>query len=193
MPRPLPPELDAKLRNVAQVHAARGAQISLAEVSQDTGIPRATLYYHFSGRNELLTHLVSHILSENRDVVAKALTGIDDPLERLIIAVQTQYAFLTSQPETCSALFTNLGSFGDLRALAQQVHEAFHDPLSSIIEAGQASGAFRPVDDIETLTSAVFGAIIMTVMHYEVAGVAAKPGVVDTLSELVQAAVAGES
>lgn len=193
MPRPLPAELDAKLRSVAQVHAARGAQISLAEVSQDTGIPRATLYYHFKGRTELLTHLVSHVLTENRDTIAKALAGVDDPLERLILTVQTQYAFLTSQPETCSALLTNLGSFGDLGALARQVHEAFHDPVSSIIEAGQASGAFRCVDDIETLASAVWGAIIMTVTHYEVAGVAAKPGVVDTLCDLVQAAVAPET
>lgn len=166
--RRLPDDIDARLRAVAPRFAAQGAELRLAEVAKESGVPRATLYYHFAGRDELLTHLFRIVLTDNRDAVAKAIAEADGPDARFDAAVTAEVRYLVSEPAACRALYTNLGRLGDLREMSTHGRAAFHDQLAEVIADGCDAGVFRPVADMESTVSVIYGAISITVLHYAI-------------------------
>lgn len=166
--RRLPDDIDARLRVVAARFAAQGGELRLAEVAKKSGVPRATLYYHFAGRDELLAHLFRVVLADNRDAVAKAIAEADDPMARFEAAITAEVRYVASEPALCRALYTNLDRLGDLRELAIHGRSAFHDQVAAVIEQGCEDGVFRPVPDMESTVSALYGAISLTVLHYAI-------------------------
>jgi AcrR family transcriptional regulator len=49
--RPIPDDMTAKVMAAAQLFAERGLDgATMSDIAEVTGIPRATLYYHFEGK-----------------------------------------------------------------------------------------------------------------------------------------------
>ena len=106
-------------------------QASLAEAS---GIPRATLYYYFSSKDEILQFLLTRMLERLTDAVAAA----EDPdaaiPDRLAAVVRAQLAHLGEFPATAQLLTANLGKAGKLPDLAAGINAAFLPPLADRVK-----------------------------------------------------------
>lgn len=165
-PTPLPTEIAAALEEIADQWAAHGSDLRISDVVAMTGIPRSTLYYHFSGRKDLLAYLATTVIASSRDIVLVASTGPGSEVEKLGRVLEAQVRFFASRPHLAVTLFTNLGSAGDLRSLAERMNAAFHRPVERLLVAGRRAGHFRHVVSPETTASALFGAVAMAAIHY---------------------------
>lgn len=88
------------LRAAATIMANKGFHgTRLEEVGHAVGVSGPAVYRHFSGKEEILTELMTgiseHLLSEARKIV----DGLEDPRERLAVLIDFQVDFALSQPE----------------------------------------------------------------------------------------------
>ncbi|HVW34500.1 MAG TPA: helix-turn-helix domain-containing protein, partial [Acidimicrobiia bacterium] len=54
------------------------ASTRMDELAAAAGVPRATLYYHFGGKDEVLAWLLRSTLADLKAVVAEAAAGAGD-------------------------------------------------------------------------------------------------------------------
>lgn len=66
-----------------------------------------SFYQHFDGKNELLLALFEDALSRSADEIREATSAIDDPLERLRVAVESLYEQSHPNPGVQRPLFTD--------------------------------------------------------------------------------------
>ena len=63
--RAIPEGITERLEAAAQVFADHGFdQTRIEDLAEATGIPRATLYYHFAGKEDILAWLLRRMLRE---------------------------------------------------------------------------------------------------------------------------------
>lgn len=160
--RSVPPGLAERLDGAAQLFADRGLDATrIDEVARVTGVPRATLYYYFPGKEHILAHLLSRTLGEMatrlQEVHGQGGTG-RQRLERL---VREHLGFITSNGATYRLLVAELGKAASLVDIAAGVDRAVLEPLRSALRVGAADGSLR-VDDVAAAASVVYGAVLVT-------------------------------
>lgn len=101
---------------VAQLHAATGElaattldDLGMREIARRAGIPRATLYYHFGTKDDLVASLAA-LLEDPRHEVAVAVLK-DGPIEdRLRSVVEAQVTSPPTPPSVSSSSRTSASS-----------------------------------------------------------------------------------
>ena len=74
--REVPEGIVERLDGAASVFADRGFdQTRIEDLAEATGIPRATLYYYFAGKEDILAWLLRRMLAEMAEAVATARAG----------------------------------------------------------------------------------------------------------------------
>lgn len=168
--RALPADLDGKLRAVALEFAALGADLHLSDVAAKANIPRATLYYHFRGKNELHAQLLSYVLEANGLAIAEAKDGDPDADLLLVRILGAHVRFLSENAGVSRAIFGSLTTYGDLGATSTLVRELVERPFLEALVAGESDGTFREGVGTETAAAAVFGMATIAVLHHVVDG-----------------------
>lgn len=165
MPRAVPPAIASKLPAAAAVFAEHGVDgTSIKDVSELIGVPRATLYYYFAGKEDILAFLLQSLLDDIARRVADALASGDAAIHRLRAVLATQLEVLGANPDAAQLLVANLGRVGRLSDIASAVDAAFHEPVRDLLAAGAADGSLRPVN-VERTASAIFGAVALVGLH----------------------------
>jgi len=168
--RPLPDDLAERIDLAAQVFADNGLDATRIEhLAKATGIPRATLYYYFPGKEHILTHLLSRTL---RQMTAKLSAAAAEPgtgRERLTRLVREHLVFIGGHGPTYRSLFAELGRAASLVDIAAGVDLAIMSPIREALRDGQRDGSLR-VDDIGAATSIVYGAVLITGMQHLLIG-----------------------
>lgn len=149
------------VESVAAVFAGRSFDaVRMEDLAAATGVPRATLYYHFSGKEAVLEWLLRSTLDDlARAVGAAAVESPGDARQRLERVVRAVLALMGRRPAACRVLIADLGRAGRLPDIAEGLTEAFYAPVTRLLEAGAADGSLRPVTDPGRVASAVFGAV----------------------------------
>lgn len=127
------------------------------------GVPRATLYYYFSGREELLDFL---LLEKVEHVGASMLAAASDPSEppvRLEMMLSTAMRTMAAQPTLCTVLIARLAALAPTDLLSVAVDRAVLKPLRDLLDAGVAAGSFT-LDDAEMTAHALYGAVSMAAL-----------------------------
>lgn len=152
----VPKGLASRLSESAGSFASSFHEIRMDDIAKASGIPRATLYYHFSGKEEVLTFLLRAMLADLKVSVATAAEVDGDTNARLASVVHAQLNHLAANPGTGQLLLSNLGKAGQLPVIAAGIDDGFHAPVRRILlEAGDVL-----VDlDVEVVTTALFGAV----------------------------------
>ena len=156
--REVPAGLAAKLTAAAGSFASAFEDVRMDDIAKASGIPRATLYYHFAGKDDVLAFLLRSMLEDLRASVAAAADINADTKARLAAVVRAQLAHLGANPATAQLLLTNLGKAGRLPAIAAGVDEGFHAPVRRILSDGVRAGALVDLD-VELTATALFGAV----------------------------------
>lgn len=141
----------------------------LEDVARLVGASRATLYYYFSGRDDLLTFLLTAHARRGAETVRTAI-GADDPPDlqlRTMVAAMVEY--LGGHPGTCAGLLAALGATGRMNEVLQANDTWIAAPLRELLTAGRQAGAFA-IDDVADAANALLGAVLLGVLGRSMSG-----------------------
>ena len=145
------------------------SEVKLDEVATTIGVPRATLYYYFSGRDDLTAYLLTRHLEAGNDVFAPALSGeggAEDKLRALLLAM---IGFLAEHPGVCAGLLSAMGSGIGMQEVMTANERVIAAPLRDLLIHGRESGEFTFEDAADT-ANLLLGAMLITVLGRAVDG-----------------------
>ncbi len=161
--RQVPAKLASKLYGAADLIAERGlADAKIDEIADAAGIPKATLYYYFTGKEEILAFLLADVLELIAGEVGAAVSAPGTAEQRLRAAVLAQLTVMLEQPAVCKALVGDLGRATRLPELAGALRSAFHQPIEQLLYDGVADGSLREVKDPPNVALSIFGAVTLS-------------------------------
>lgn len=158
--RQVPARLASKLYGAAELIAERGiADAKIDEIAEASGVPVATLYYYFRGKEEILSFLLGDMLESIAGAVGIAVSQSGTASEKMRSAVEAQMRVLLESPAVCRALVGDLGRATRLPELAAAVETAFHQPLELLLAEGVEDGSLREVPEPSKVALSIFGAV----------------------------------
>ena len=133
------------VRAAVDVFAELGLEgATLEAVGERVGLTKASLYYYVKSKEELLGHVVGHVVRAQERAVAELTQPGMTPEERLRVFCLGHLRSLFADPAGKVAARVALAGHTD-----DLVRSVFHDymgGLDVILADGVAAGAFRPVD-----------------------------------------------
>ncbi|MEO1064941.1 MAG: TetR/AcrR family transcriptional regulator [Actinomycetota bacterium] len=166
----VPEDLAAKLYAQGDRFLADGAAVRLDEVAGVVGVPRATLYYYFSGKDDLVSFLMTEKLSRIAAVVEQARAGDGSALDRFCAALRATVCELAANPPLCLNLMIAVGRMDAMAELLLVADRAVMAPLRELLIEARAVGDAQ-VADIETTVAALMGGVnFAVVQRYSVTG-----------------------
>jgi len=167
--RVVPASVANKLYAAADVVANSGlVNTKIEDIAAASGVPKATLYYYFTGKEEILSFLLRDSLAALASEVAHAADSPGPGRDRLEAVIRVQIEHTMNRPGSSRALVGDLGIAIRLPELASAVQEAFYDPIARVLQAGAADGSLRSLEDPQSGAVGIFGAIMMTAMLHNV-------------------------
>ena len=162
MKRP-PDDLAEKLLEASDRFTGAGLDISIDDVAQLADVPRATLYYYFAGKDDLVAFYMNDKLSRIGNAVVKAATGEGNVTDRLAAALTAVLQALAQHPVICIELPTAIKQSGDFQEVMAAADRVVLAPLRELLQEGQANGELD-VADPGTTAIALMGALNMVGM-----------------------------
>ena len=163
-----PPELAERLWAVGDRVLEPGTDLRIDELAELTGVPRATLYYYFSGKDDVLAFLLAQKIERGTAAVADAAHGPGTPTERLETVLRAMLSAMADHPALCTRLMGTMATDGGGQIM-MEIERAIMAPVRELLETGQAAGEFADVDPVDATTSLV-GAISMVAMRHTING-----------------------
>jgi TetR/AcrR family transcriptional regulator len=152
-----------------QLFARRGfAGIGLAEVAEQVGLSKSSLFHHFSSKAQLYAAVMARILDRIEAELVRSLADGGGPVQRLERWLDVVADVLARNPTYARLLLRSLFEDDDLTGALPE-EQAVNATLRRIVGAaerllheGIASGVFRPVN-VPHMVQSVIGA---TVFHF---------------------------
>lgn len=151
------------MRAVADEVLSPGRAASIDEMAAAAEIPRATLYYYFAGRDELVDFLLLDKVETVGAALRAAIGEGKDPLVQLGAVLRTTVDNIASYPALCTMLIARMASLSRTELLGATMEQAVLVPLQELLGAGVAVGAFE-LEDPELSAHALYGAVSMAAL-----------------------------
>ncbi|MCP9271174.1 TetR/AcrR family transcriptional regulator [Mycolicibacterium arenosum] len=165
--RRVPPQISERLRAAADLFAERGLDKSrIDEVAEVTGVPKATLYYYFDGKADILAFLLEDLLQETSRAVSAVAATSKPAAERLEDVIHAQIEIMARRPAVCRALIGELGRAGRMPTIADMINVAYQKPVEALLVAGATDGSLAPQSDPRAASIALFGAVTIGALMY---------------------------
>src|SRR5260221_11146744 len=116
MRRP-PPKLVQRLVSASEEVLRPDRALRLEDIAALIGSARATLYYHFSGRDDLVAFLLEEHLRVAAETIELAVTTARPPVVQLRSAITAPAGFLAGQPGQGAGLLSFPAATGRRRTL----------------------------------------------------------------------------
>jgi TetR/AcrR family transcriptional regulator len=141
--------------------------LRLEDIAALIGSARATLYYHFSGRDDLVAFLLEEHLRVAAETIELAVTTTRPPVVQLRSAITALVGFLARQPGVCAGLLSFAGATGRLGTLMAAKDAKLAAPLQKLLDEGAATDQFT-INDSRDAANAILGAaMIATLTRWE--------------------------
>ena len=158
--RTLPAGMREKVLGAAELIADRGLDATkMEDIAAATGVPKATLYYYFEGKEDILAFLFAEILDEVQAAVEHAVQAEGTAADRLRTLVLAHLRIFERYPAASRALQFDLGRAARTPEINDRIEAAFRAPLRRLLEDGAADGSLRPVEHPGLVATAILGAI----------------------------------
>jgi AcrR family transcriptional regulator len=163
--RKVPAQIASKLHSAIPLIAEQGLEhTKIDEIADTTGIPKATLYYYFSGKEEILAFLIEDMLTAIADEATIAMQDGETAADRLEAVVATLIRLLVENHELSAALVGDLGRVTRMPALVDSLIAAFYAPVENLLNEGAADGSLRTTPNPMLASLAICGAITGSVL-----------------------------
>lgn len=133
------------------------------EVAELVEVSRATLYYYFSGQEDLLGFLLAAHVEQGATAIAAADPGVGPVPERLRAVMTAIAGFLGERPAVCSGLLSAASSGGELREVLAINDAHIAGPIRDLVALGVTHGDFDVADTADA-TNAILGAALVAVL-----------------------------
>jgi len=163
-----PADLAERLWQVSDRFLALGSDLKIDDLAELTGVPRATIYYYFSGRDDVMSFLLAQKVERASVIVAEAAGGPGTPSDRLSRVFRAMLQQMADHPALCTRLLCWMTS-AIAGQLVIEAQGSLMAPVRALFVEGQASGEFAEIDPVDA-TTAVVGALSMVAMHHTVRG-----------------------
>jgi AcrR family transcriptional regulator len=158
--RSLPAGMREKVLGAAELFAEHGLDATkMEDVAAATGVPKATLYYHFAGKEDVLAFLFNEILDEVGRVVDEALRTEGTAADRLRAAIVAHLRVFADHPAASRALQFDLGRAARIPHIDERIEAAYRGPVRQLLEAGAEDGSLRTVAHPRLVAVAILGAV----------------------------------
>lgn len=139
---------DAIRREAAKSFAAHGYEgTSLRQVATDVGIKVGSLYNHISSKEDLLLSVMGGTMNELNVLMAAALEGKVDPLDKLIAFLECHIRFHAEHAQQVFIGNTELRSLhADARKEITEKRRAYRAQLEQFIQAVGEAGLANPLN-----------------------------------------------
>ena len=163
------PSRDKILDRAEELFARRGfAGIGLAEVAEQVGLSKSSLFHHFSSKAQLYAAVMARILDRIEAELVRSLADGGGPLRRLERWLDVVIDVLAAHPTYARLLLRSLFEDDELTGALPE-EQAVNATLERIVGAahrllreGIAQGVFRPVN-VPHMVQSVIG---LTVFHF---------------------------
>ncbi|MFV1363106.1 TetR/AcrR family transcriptional regulator [Mycolicibacterium elephantis] len=165
--RKIPAQIADRLPTAAALFAERGLNdTKIEEVAAATGIAKATLYYYFAGKEEILAFLLEDVLQQVANEVNIVASGDGTGADRLHGVITAQLRVMAQRPAVCRALIGELGRAARMPVIADMISAAYLQPVETLLRAGAADGSLVAVDNARATAIALFGAVTTSALTY---------------------------
>ena len=162
MKRP-PTEIADRLWEHGDVLLAPGENASIDQVATATEIPRATLYYYFSGKDDIVGFLLNQKIERGTKAIADAAAEEGSPPERLEAVLRAVLDTMARHPALCTRLNGYMCASDVMADVIMSAEQKLVGPLREILIEGRARDEFALEDPGEAAV-ALLGAISQSAM-----------------------------
>jgi AcrR family transcriptional regulator len=156
-----------KLNGAAELIVVRGYdETTIDDIAEASGIPKATLYYYFAGKDEIMSFLLNDIVAGMTVAVDVASHTEGQSWDRLVAVVTSQVETLVGHPAVCRVLMTDFGRAGRLPDIVDAVFDGFYGPVERLLTSGALDGTIDGVEDPAVMARIIFGAISFSTLSY---------------------------
>jgi AcrR family transcriptional regulator len=156
----------SKLMLAADLFAERGLDGTKTEdIAATTGIPKATLYYYFEGKEQVLSFIFGVVLDAVGRAVASAVEGPGDAPERMGRLIKAHIRVFADYPRASQALQFDLGRAARFPEVVERSNSAFIEPVTALIVEGIGDGSFREELQPRLTAVGILGLINTTAMY----------------------------
>ena len=158
--RSLPAGMREKVLAAAELFADFGLDATkMEDVAAATGVPKATLYYYFEGKEDILAFLFSEILDEVGRAIDEAVSAEGTAAERLRAAIVAHLRVFEAFPAASRALQFDLGRAARTPLIDERIEDAFRGPVRRLLDEGAEDGSLRRVEHPRLVAVAILGAV----------------------------------
>lgn len=145
--RKIPAQISERLPVAAELFAERGLNdTKIEDVAATTGIAKATLYYYFAGKEEILAFLLEDVLQHVAHEVTAIVEAGGSAAQRLHAVISAQLRVMAQRPAVCRALIGELGRAARMPVIADMIGTAYFEPVETLLRAGAADGSLVALD-----------------------------------------------
>jgi AcrR family transcriptional regulator len=149
-----------KVLAAAELIADQGLDATkMEDIAAATGVPKATLYYHFDGKEAMLAFLFEEILDEVSRAVDGALRTEGSAADRLRAAVVAHLRVFETFPAASRALQFDLGRAARIPRIDERIEASYRRPIRRLLDEGAADGSLRAVTHPRLVAVAILGAV----------------------------------
>jgi TetR/AcrR family transcriptional regulator len=160
----LPEDLANKLLEASsQMPEGPGFDVSVDEVARLADIPRATLYYYFSGKEDLVDFYLNDLMDRTRVAIQKAAASEGTTAERLAAVMTAAIGAFAEFPKMCVGMPAAMKASEDHATFMANVDRSVMAPLRDVLIEGREAGELS-FGDVEVAADAIMGALHMVSM-----------------------------
>ncbi len=159
----LPEDLSRKLIEASEQLSGTNLDVSIDEIAQLADIPRATLYYYFSGKDDLIGFFLADKLNRASVAVQKAINSEGTVIERLEKTLGAVMAVMAAHPTLCTEMPVAIKEAGKYEDVVNGADRLMLAPFRELLIEGKATGELS-IPDINTAAIALMGAVNMVAM-----------------------------
>lgn len=174
MKRPSP-ELARRLVDATEEVLRPDRELRIEDVAAMVGSARATLYYYFSGRDDLVMFLLEEHLDVAAEQIHNAIPSGESPTGQLRLAVAAIVKFLSEHIGVCAALLSFAGATGRVADLMAAKDAKLATPLRRILDEGASAGQFVIGDSRDAANAMLGAAMTVTLSRSHDGGDTAAP------------------
>ena len=165
--REVPSQIAERLPAAAELFAERGLNdTKIEDIAAATGIAKATLYYYFAGKEDILAFLLEDALREVAEDVATVVHSHGTGAQRLGAVISAQLRVMAQRPAVCRALIGELGRAARIPVIADMISTAYLKPVENLLIAGAADGSLVEQHNPRSAAIALFGAVTTSALTY---------------------------
>jgi len=162
MKRP-PDDLVEKLLAVSDQLTGTDLNVSVDDIAKMANVPRATLYYYFAGKEDLLSFFLSDKLHRVSVAIGKAVAGEGTVVERLENTLVAIMGAMMEHPAICTEMPGAIKEAAKYSEVMTEAEKVILAPISELLIEGKASGQLA-MTDVNTTAIALMGAVNMVAM-----------------------------